>query len=69
MFAILESADFSWLYIAKIILRTIVILSAAALATYLHYRRRMNWSMRHDLLEKSKVQTLFGSPWDGNRLK
>jgi hypothetical protein len=30
------------------------------LAIYMQYRRRMRWSMRHDLLEKTKIQTVFG---------
>jgi len=67
MFAILGSSDLSWHQIARIILRTIAILAFIALFIYLRYRRAMYWRMRHDLLEKSKIQTLFGSPRKKNR--
>lgn len=50
----------SWVNVFVLGLKILLGLALAALASYLSYRRRMRWSMRHDLLEKTNVQTLFG---------
>ncbi len=67
----------SWMNMLVLGLKILLGLAVAALGVYLSYRRRMNWSMRHDLLEKTNIQTLFGEdhsrdPYDNpnfNKLK